>query len=207
MMGVLGAPCGATQLVEMTASLVAYLSTLTETLDDPDADIEDSLRRLATEIKVAVQSFLGLTVMTTDGLSRQISLTMLEPATRYGDVLTSLHLAAPAQMCDGVLVSLVELTLYAHNPGAFVDLAADLGWLTGRNATEFLLDQHPAPADTPNMLSGLDAASLIDRAMGVLIAGGYTPESASCELDARAAHLHVDRRSIAAKIIDAVAGA
>jgi len=36
----------------------------------------------------------------------------------------------------------VHMVLYASNPGAFVDLAADLAVITGLDADHFVLDQH-----------------------------------------------------------------
>ncbi len=82
-----------------------------------------------------------------------------------------------------------EIVLYAANPGAFVDLAADLAVLTGTALHEFLLDRHldgafgPArPTDPGRVLD----ASVVDQAMGVLLDRGWTPEQARRGLRRRA---------------------
>ena len=60
-------------------------------------------------------------------------------------------------------------------------------WLTGRALSDFALDRHLSlPAD-PYRAGGLQSASLINQAIGVLIGRGYTPEQAEFEIDARAA--------------------
>src|SRR5882762_5052038 len=51
-----------TPLVEITAALAADLAALTEALDEPGADLGRTLRQLAADAKLAVGSFLGLTV-------------------------------------------------------------------------------------------------------------------------------------------------
>jgi hypothetical protein len=75
--------------------------------------------------------------------------------------------------------------LYASVPGAFVDLAADLGWLTGRDHSSHFLDRHlTRPAD--GTASVVRVSSAINQAVGVLIGTGRTPEDAHHYLVARA---------------------
>lgn len=191
--------------MDLTAALAADLATLTATLDDPGLDIADTLRQLAADTKLAVRSYLGLTVLITVS-GRQFSLTVLESGTEPGDVVTSLALPMPPAAPDDSTTSFAVLTLYAGHPGAFVDLAADLAWLTGRAPAEFVLDQHRTPPGAPDLPSGLAAASLIDQAIGVLIAYGYTPEGAHREIDTRAERLGVDRGGSAKRILDELSG-
>jgi hypothetical protein len=80
-------------------------------------------------------------------------------------------------VCDWASIN--ALILYAQRRGAFIDLAADLSWLTGRDPSEFVLDHHftlPNHLDAPE---GLTVASVINQAIGVLIAHGRTPEQAT----------------------------
>ena len=49
-----------------------------------------------------------------------------------GDVRTSGSGLALRGLGDARLLPVVVLVLYAGSPGAFVDLAADLAWLTAR---------------------------------------------------------------------------
>lgn len=187
--------------MDITATLAADLATLTETLDDPDLDIADTLRQLAADTRLTVHSYLGLTVMITVS-GRHFTFTVLESGTESGDIVTSLRLPMPPSASASVAV----LTLYAGNPGAFVDLAADLAWLTGRALAEFILDQHRTPPRDTDPPSGLAASSLIDQAIGVLIAYGYTPERAHREIDTRAERLGVDRRGSANDVLDELSG-
>lgn len=184
--------------MDITAALAADLAALTEILDDPDFDLTDTLRQLAGNTKLAVGSYLGLTVMITAS-GRQSSFTVLESGTELGDIVTSMRLPMTPAVSDAIAGPFAVLILYAGNPGAFVDLAADLAWLTGLALTEFVLDQHRVPPQPSP--GGLAAASLIDQAIGVLIAGGYTLEHAHRELDARARRLGVGRNGSANDIL------
>lgn len=191
--------------MDISAALAADLATLTEILDDPDLDLTDTLRQLADNTKLAVGSYLGLTVMITV-LGRQSTFTVLESGTELGDIVTSLHLPMSPAVSDHSAAPFAVVILYAGHPGAFVDLAADLAWLTGRALTEFVLDQHRTPPSPTAGPGGLAAASLIDQAIGVLIARGYTPEHAHRELDARAERLGVNRSGSANDILNELNG-
>lgn len=191
--------------MDITAALAADLAALTEILDEPDLDIADTLRQLADNTKLAVRSYLGLTVMITV-LGRQSSFTVLESGTELGAIVTSLRLSLPPAVSVDDTVPSAVLILYAGNLGAFVDLAADLAWLTGHALTEFVLDQHRSPPRTGAAPGGFAAVSLIDQAIGVLIARGYTPEGAHREIDARAERLGVNRTGSANGILDELNG-
>jgi hypothetical protein len=96
------------------------------------------------------------------------------------------------------------VNLYAGSPGAFVDLAADLAWLTARPLSDFVLDQHltiPTPSNTGTQLH---AASIINQAMGVLMGRGHTPEQAHRQLDSQAADAGTDRHAAAQLILAAL---
>lgn len=188
--------------MEITAALAADLFTLNEALDDPDVDVVDTLRRLAAVAALAVRSYLGLTV-TTLLADRDVALITLKSDTAPGGIRTSLRLPMPRPPDDGPLVS---VTLYAAKPGAFIDLAADLAWLTGRSLTDFVLDRHLIEPKAPDAPSGLAVASLVDQAIGVLMAHGYTPQRAHHELGVRAERLGGDRHSSARNILTELAG-
>ena len=76
-----------------------------------------------------------------------------------------------------------EVIFYASTPGSLVDLAADLGWALKLNiafSDQFadhmlVVDQHITP--TPG-LSGLDELSTVNRAVGVLLSTGRSPDTA-----------------------------
>lgn len=185
--------------MEITPAVAADLAALSEALDEPGADLAVLLHQLAADAKFAVGTFVGLTVrLAVDGESS--NLTAFEIGAASGDVRASLLLPLHA---DGVGTDLV---LYASAPGAFTDLAADLSWLTGRILTDFALDQHlVVPAR--DEVDGLFERSLVNQAIGMLIAHGRTPEQAESELDANAARAGIDRRIAARHILTGVDGA
>jgi hypothetical protein len=91
--------------------------------------------------------------------------------------------------------------LYAGSPGTFVDLAADLAWLTARPLSDFVLDQHvPGPAGIGTGTK-LFEASVINQAIGALIAQGYTPQQADGQLDAQAADAGINRHAARLRIL------
>jgi hypothetical protein len=187
--------------VEFTTAVTADRASLTETLDDPDAVIADTLRQLAAQARLAVRSYLGLSVVITVS-GQQINLTALDERSRPGDILASLLLPLPLARPDGDRGEpLIALILYAARPGAFIDLAADLSWLTQRDLSEFALDEHLTPARDPDQASGLDAVSVINQAIGMLIARGHLPQDAERELAARATRARVDRHTAAGRIL------
>jgi len=170
--------------VEITAALAADLAILSEALDGSEADLADALRQLVADVRLAVPSYVGLTIAA-GSASAPLSLTALEPFVDTADVVTSLLLPLSDTALDGGGPPVV-VTFYAARSGAFVDLAADLSWLTGRPLTDFTMDGHlPVPVEPEPDIS-VRGSSLINQAIGVLIGRGYTPEEADLEIDVRA---------------------
>jgi hypothetical protein len=185
--------------MKIGAALAADLGILTAALDEPGADVLRSLHQLGINAHAAVPTYLGLSI-TVDSSDPPFTFTTLEDGAA-DDVRTSLQLMLPSVRDDRALPA-VTLTLYAGTPGTFVDLTADLAWLTGRPPSDFVLDQHlsvPARADTGTHLR---AASVINEAIGVLIGRGYTPGQAHRELDTQADCAGTDRHTTAQLILD-----
>jgi hypothetical protein len=184
--------------VEISAALAGNLTILSEALDGTDISL--TLGQLAADAKLAVSSYLGMSVTATlDG--RRIDLVAMERETARDHVVASLLLPLTSAVPDGGTEFLTSLVLYAGNPGAFIDLAADLAWMTRRKLDGFALDQHCAvPEGTEH--SSMRAVVVINRAIGVLIAHGYPPERAHQELDARSERARVDRAVGAQRILD-----
>jgi hypothetical protein len=184
--------------VEISAALAFNLTILSEALDG--ADISLTLSALAADAKLAVGSYLGMSATgTLDG--RRIDLVAMERVTARDHVVASLLLPLTSTGPDGGTEFLTSLVLYAGNPGAFIDLAADLAWVTGLELEEFVLDQHCAVPEATGPPS-LRAVSVMNQAIGVLIAQGYPPEWAHQELDARSADARVDRDVGAQRVLD-----
>jgi hypothetical protein len=185
--------------MKISAALAADLGILTAALDEPGAGVLHSLHRLGVDAQAAVPTFLGLSV-TVDGSDPPFTFTIFEEGAA-GGVRTSLRLTLPG-VGDGWASPSVALILYARTPGTFVDLAADLAWLTGRPPSDFAHDQHlsvPAGSDAG---TSLRAASVINQAIGVLIGRGYTPRQAHSKLDTQADGAGTDRYTTAQSILD-----
>ena len=185
--------------MEIGAALAADLGILTAALDEPGADVLHSLHQLGVDAQAAVPTYLGLSV-TVEGSDPPFTFTALEDGTA-DDVRTSLRLTLPG-VGDGRAAPSVALTLYAGTPGTFVDLTADLAWLTGRPPSDFALDQHLSVPDGSDTGTYLREASVINQAIGVIIGRGYTPVQAHRELDIRADSAGTDRHTTAKFILD-----
>jgi hypothetical protein len=165
--------------VDLSTALAADLASLSNALQDPDGGLEDRLALFADELRASFGSYLGLTItLALDG--HQISFSLTE---RVADAMTSLCIPLPEVAGSEPGSSLV---LYAATPGAFVDLAADLAWTLGLDPGALVLDEHLAVPQSSEVVTGLQDHSIINRAIGVLIEDGYTPESGRTELRRRA---------------------
>ena len=185
--------------MNITTGLASDLRRLTAALDEPGADIAQSLHKLAADTQAAVRSYLGLNVR----VSRSdplFTFTYLNDGVVAGDIATSLRLTLPS-IGDSWVPPAVALIFYAGSPGAFVDLAADLAWLTARPLSDFVLDQHLAIPAGSDSVAQLSAASVINQAIGVLIGIGYTAQQADWRLDTQAAHAGTDRYAAAELIL------
>ena len=161
--------------MKIGAALAADLGILTAALDEPGADVLHSLCQLGVDAQAAVPSYLGLSV-TVDGSDPPFTFTTVEDGTA-DDIRTSLRLTLSG-VGDGRPSPSVALILYAATPGTFVDLSADLAWVTGRPPSDFALDRHLSVSAGSDTGTSLRTASVINQAIGVLIGRGYTPGQA-----------------------------
>jgi hypothetical protein len=181
-------------VVELSAALVTGLAGLTAAIDDPEVDIAESVQRLAAAVGSAVPSYLGLS-LNVEAHGREIIIAAMNAGTDSADISTSLSMPL-ARMPPAAEITLI---LYGATRGAFVDLAADLGWLLGSDDPGFVFDRHlSAPVES---ISGLADLSQVNQAIGVLVAGGYTVEQALKVLDALAAEEHCERHVAAARLL------
>jgi len=165
----------------MTDELTAQLGALTVVLDEPGADLQTILDVLVDDLSAAVSSFLGLR-MTLHPLDEcPVTLTTMDTDPLMAGACLSLSLGRPtSESQDGTVV------FYAGNPGAFVDLAADLQRVHGQ---VHLDDQLPSAGDRTDRpgITGLAEHSVVNQAIGVLITRGHIPGEAYAELRRRAA--------------------
>jgi hypothetical protein len=188
--------------VTMTAAMVAALGILTEALDEPGTDIAHSLQQLALAAAAAIPTYHGLSVVVPLS-DPPFALTTLADGVKAGDIRTSLQVLLPI-MGAGHDAAAVAVILYASVPGTFVDLAADLAWLTGRPISEVTLDGHLSVPAAADISVQLHAASAINQAIGVLIGRGCTPDQAHRHLDTQAATNRTDRHAAAQLILGTV---
>ena len=185
--------------MDINAALAADLHLLNDALIDSGIDLAESVRLMARDAKLAIPSYLGLSLtIAIDGT--RTGFTALDDEVDATEILSSVLLPLAAAVGTDSRPS-VSVILYAARVGAFVDLAADLAWLTGRQLSEFVLDAHRQVPSARDGLGTLRAASVINQAIGVLMAQGYTPEAAAHELDARARIAGTDRLAAANAVL------
>jgi len=192
--------------VDISTALAANLTALTESLDEPGTDISRTLRRLATDTKIAVNSYLGLSAIISVG-GQRLDFTTFEEDAEPEDIRASFRISLTPHVfgSEEDPAATASLILFAATPGAFVDLATDLSWLTGSlgglDTAAFTLDKDLTVLHDPATPSGLKARSTIDQAIGVLISQGNTPEQAHQHLDLLAAGSRLDRPTAAEAIL------
>jgi hypothetical protein len=186
--------------VNLSAALAADLAALSDALDD-GTDLRSLLATLIDDVTAAVESYIGMT-MTLMTCAHEVSFTVREPV-EDREIQTSLRIplgngAAP----NGG----ISLTLYAAVPGAFVDLAADLSFALSVVPSRFQLDGQLTAPDGNAGVDGLAVLSAINQAVGVLIDGGHTLESAHDELRRLAEAHGGNLAGAAASVLGSAAG-
>ena len=137
-------------------------------------ELEKSLTALTQALKSAAPSYRGL-ALTLIIDKQPVTVTSAEPG-NTSDIATSLRLSlawVPSLSADS------RITLYASTPGTFVDLAADLAFALHSHSIR--LDED-IPSALVSDLTGAGRLSAINKAVGVLISHGHTPDSAQREL-------------------------
>jgi hypothetical protein len=192
--------------VAVPAELAAALATLTEALEEPGVDVAATLYQLNADAAVAVSSYLGLKV-TAAAEGQPVSFAVLRSEIALNQAMTSLRMSLPPSGATDVAAPTplapapMSLVLYARASGAFVDLAADLKWLTGAGPGSFVLDEDlPMSGEASTGLS-LTALSTINQAVGVLIGSGYSVPEAHRYLDVLATEVGSDSHAAALGIL------
>jgi hypothetical protein len=183
--------------VALSAGLVPGLTILTAALDDPAIDLTTSVQQVAAAVVSAVPAYVGLSLHI-DLPGEQVVVVVMDGIIVNADIGTSLRIPLFREPIAGN----VALVLYGSTPGAFVDLHADLSWVAGRAGSGLVLDHDLAvPAEST---AGLANLSAVNQAIGILIAGGYTPEQAIEALDELAASGEVPSHAVARRLLEAL---
>jgi hypothetical protein len=186
--------------MEIPARLAADLNALTLALGEPTVDIEALLRQLGHDAKQAVASYAGLSVRMIIG-GRAHTFTSLEEFAPEVRASVRIPLAALWKAEAGSAI-----VFYASDPGAFVDLAADLQYVLELDAEALVLDGHLVPRPRTSAITGLDGTSTVNMAIGVLIEDGHLPEAAHTELVRLAALDDLTLSAVSEKLISRYVG-
>jgi hypothetical protein len=181
--------------------LLEDLALLTEALDGSAVDIGVTVSLLMSDAARAVPSYVALSIRMSL-LDMQTEVTTLEDDEQVARVKSSLRFRLPGRSSPGLIGRpSIDIVLLASRSGAFVDLAADLAWLTQQPLDEFVLDADLPESRplAPNV--SLRGLSSINQAIGVLMSEGSSPEEASRMLDELAAESGVERHHAAAGIL------
>ena len=210
--------------MDSPTALLRDLLHLSSSVELGEDDLGARLAALVTALRAAVASYRGmyLTVVEDD---QPVSLSAFD-STEDGAITTSLRLPFAA-LATGFHVG-SRVVFYAASPGAFVDLAADIGHalhapiifdgpkprLTEspnghgqhgdghRDGHEsIVLDADLPPATLVSRLTGLDDVSTINRAIGMLIDQGHHPDEAHATLHRHAVTAGVEPHIYAARLL------
>jgi hypothetical protein len=189
--------------VDLPTALLHDLVHLSSSAGLHDDVIAAPLSVTVAALRAAVPSYRGLYLTIVEN-GHPIQVATFLPQQDGESIATSLRLPLAA-LAPGLHID-SQIVFYAATPGAFVDLAADLGYaLTiptttdSRRATSPDLNGHPGtdhreghrsivldgdlpPATLVSGVTGLDNLSAINRAVGILIDQGHPPNQAYATL-------------------------
>jgi hypothetical protein len=184
----------------ISAALSADLTTLTNALDYPGADLEALLRQLDDDTRTVVASYVGLRVtIVVDG--DPITLTTVRDLAQRDTIVSSLALRLNALRASDPGSA---LTLYASAAGAFLSLASDLNQAFSLGPDDVALDQDLTPPVDESDPSGLDHHSVLNQAIGVLRDRGHTLDNARDELHRLARDAQTTVYAAAQQVIRAI---
>jgi hypothetical protein len=149
---------------------------LTRAIDDADVDLDTQLSALVAARRLAITSYLGLTLtIPVDG--HPVSVTAYNAATTRA--ATSLLIPLTP---DPNAATSSTLTLYAATSGALDDLAADLGYALDLPHTALIFNKHLSEPSQRSGVTGRDTHAIVNQAIGILLERGNTLEAARAQL-------------------------
>ncbi len=211
--------------MELPTALLRDLLQLSSTDGNDGQAIDKRLTVVVTTLRAAVPSYRGMS-LTLVHHDHPVRVTAFVPPEDGEAVTASLRIPVSSLVPRSDPGS--RIVFYAATPGAFVDLAADLdyllqtqigsldepeppawsGHLGGRSPSTgadghrpMLLDSDLPPATLLSGMTGLEELSIINRAVGILVAKGHHPERAHAVLRRRAASAGVEAHVYAARLL------
>lgn len=210
--------------MDVPTVLLRHLLDLSVSADHHRDDLGDRLTALVSAVSAAVPSYRGMHVTLVEG--GQPTILSAFAAIDQAEIVTSLRLPFAALAAGFHIGS--RVVFYAATRGAFVDLAADLGHAVhapvlsdgcgtpiGERPDDdahhrpdlpvghrsIVLDADLPPATLVSGLTGLENASTINRAIGMLIEQGHHPDEAHATLHRHAAAAGVEAHIYAARLL------
>ena len=165
-----------------TRELVVAIRDLLADVDHDESFVAGPLSVLTAHLTEAIASYLGLQVLMSQ-VGHPFRLTSFLRTGPSHPVETSVEIPLTA---IGLPVHSGRITIYAHQPGAFVDLAADLTYALGLDHRMIVVDDDPDDVESASGIDGLGEISIINRALGVMIARGSSPDEALATLQREA---------------------
>ncbi|OZC41520.1 hypothetical protein CH286_26365 [Rhodococcus sp. WWJCD1] len=187
--------------MKLQPRLLADLAQLTTALDSSAVDLAQLVDRLSSDIDAAVSAVVSITLtMMVDGERFEVS-----AATANSDdlvVVSSLRLTLTEPRGTGAEKVLL---IRSSTAGALVDFAADVSYSLGLTGDSAVLDGHlSGTGDSTSIESAvrtLAAVSEMNRAIGVIIAGGRSAAEARAELHRLAAQSGAPTIEVARRIL------
>jgi hypothetical protein len=205
--------------VDLPAALLAHLQDLTVSIGQDDQDLDDTLAALTAALRATASTYCGLRLTIVDS-QWPVTLTAFTDG-HEAPVGTSLRL--PLSPVSPSADPHSRVVFFAVTPGAFTDLAADLSYALGgipvdqaspavngveqkgthadgrRRAIE--LDVDLPLVSRVSGLTGLTELTVLNRAIGMLVARGHDIEQAHQLLRRDAAAAGVEPQVYAARIL------
>ena len=210
--------------MDFSTALLRDLLDLSSSVGLDDA-VGEPLTATVAAVSAAAPSYRGMCLTVVEN-GHPVQVASFVSPLDAASIATSLRLPLAA-LGPGFHVD-SQLVFYAETPGAFVDLAADLGYALdiatrtdvrqtrlprspeadGRQGADRLsghrlivLDGDLPPATVVSGVTGLDDLSTINRAIGILIDQGHHPDRAHATLGQYAAAAGVAIHDYAARLL------
>jgi hypothetical protein len=210
--------------VDLPAALLAHLQDLTASIGQDDQDLDDTLAVLTAALHSTATTYCGFQLTIVENRWPVTLTAFADGHDADGhDVPVGTSLRLPLALVSPTADTESRVVFFAVTPGAFTDLAADLSYALGgvpvdsalpavdgvdqrgtrvdgqRRAIE--LDVDLPPRSRVSGLTGLAELTVLNRAIGILVAQGHDVEQAHHVLRRKATAAGVEQHIYAARIL------